>query len=172
MFIDPPFDDSIIRGFALAPIALLWVIFLVRMIGLRAFSKMTAFDFIVTLATGSLLANAATVTSWRAFIQTVLAIAVLLIIQYVLAWLRRYSGAAERAMGNEPLLLMRDGEFCEEALRKSRVDRSDVYAKLREANALELSKVRAVVLETTGDISVLHGDRLDSVLLDGVRGAD
>ena len=30
--------------------------------------------------------------------------------------------------------------------------------KLREANVLNTNQIRAVVLETTGDISVLHGE--------------
>lgn len=35
---------------------------------------------------------------------------------------------------------------------------------------MDFSEVRAVVLETTGDISVLHGDHLSERLLKGVRG--
>lgn len=64
---------------------------------------------------------------------------------------------------------MRDGEFDRAAMKKSRVAESDVWAKLREANALDLAQVRAVVLETTGDISVLHGDSLNPALLEFVR---
>ena len=51
------YPDAIIRGVALGLIALVWVILVVRVIGLRTFSKMTAFDFVITLATGSLLAS-------------------------------------------------------------------------------------------------------------------
>ena len=43
-------------------------------------------------------------------------------------------------------------------------------AKLREANALNFGQVRAVVLETTGDISVLHGEHLDPAILDHRHG--
>jgi len=169
MFIQPPFLDSLVRALLLAPFALAWVIVFVRIAGLRAFSKMTAFDFVVTVATGSLLASAATATGWPAFIQAVVAIAALLAAQYLLARLRQLSNFVDGLIGNEPLLLMRNGEFVDEAMRKSRVARSDVYAKLREANALDLAAVRAVVLETTGDISVLHGDKMDEKVLQGVR---
>jgi uncharacterized membrane protein YcaP (DUF421 family) len=41
-------------------------------------------------------------------------------------------------------------------LKKARVTEGDLRSKLREANVLNLSQVRAVVFETTGDISVLH----------------
>ena len=47
--------------------------------------------------------------------------------------------------------------------------RSDLVAKLREANVLDLKQVRAVVLETTGDVSVLHGDVLDEILVENVK---
>lgn len=50
--------------------------------------------------------------------------------------------------------------------------RSDVLAKLRGANVGSLSEVEAVILESTGDISVLNGHgSLDSAIMDGVRGA-
>ena len=64
---------------------------------------------------------------------------------------------------------MRDGVFLEASMASSRVSRDDVLAKLRAANVLSLSEVRAVVLETTGDISVLHGDHLDDDLIRDVR---
>jgi uncharacterized membrane protein YcaP (DUF421 family) len=47
-----------------------------------------------------------------------------------------------------------------------------LIAKLWEANVLQLSEVHAAVLETTGDISVLHGreiNRIDDILLKDVR---
>lgn len=169
MFGLTPYADAILRGLVLGTVALLLIIVLVRGIGLRSFSKMTAFDFVITIATGSLLATAATATEWSGFLQTLVAIAALMGVQVALALVRRASDAAGQAMENAPLLLMRDGAFIEAALAESRVKRADVYAKLREANALDLASVRAVVLETTGDISVLAGDTVDAALLDGVR---
>ena len=72
-------------------------------------------------------------------------------------------------MQNQPVFLMRNGEFCENGLKATRVARSDLIAKLREANVLELSSVRAAVLETTGDVSILHGDRLEETLIENVK---
>ena len=64
---------------------------------------------------------------------------------------------------------MREGEIFDAALSETRVARADLIAKLREANALRFLDVRAVVLETTGDISVLHGDTLEQEILEGAR---
>ena len=72
-------------------------------------------------------------------------------------------------MQNDPVFLMRNGEFCDAALTQTRVAKSDLIAKLREANVLDYGQVRAVVLETTGDVSVLHGDHLDETLIENVK---
>jgi uncharacterized membrane protein YcaP (DUF421 family) len=40
---------------------------------------------------------------------------------------------------------------------------------LRAANVSDIANVRAVILETTGDVSVVKGEKLDEVLLEGVE---
>ncbi|MHA6332988.1 DUF421 domain-containing protein [Qipengyuania sp. CAU 1752] len=133
---------------------------------------MTNFDFVMTVATGSLLAGAAQSSEWGGFAQSMVAIAALFFVQMLVSRIRKDHDPFEQALQNEPVLLMREGAFCELAMKEERVTRSDLVAKLREANVLELSQVRAVVLETTGDISVLHGDTLEPVLIENVRERD
>lgn len=169
MFVDHDILDLILRAVLLSALAMFWVISVVRVIGLRTFSKMTAFDFVATVAVGSLLAGASQATSWPEFAQPALAISALLGVQYVVARVRKWSDGFEALVQNTPVLLMRDGEMIDAALKATRVAEDDLRAKLREANVLDLSEVRAVVLETTGDISVLHGEELSSALLSGVR---
>ena len=63
----------------------------------------------------------------------------------------------------------------EENLKYARIEKGQLIAKLREANVLTYEQVEAVVLESTGDISVLHTSSSDDdgvlkkALLDGVR---
>lgn len=158
----------LVRGLVLTSIAVLWTVLLVRIVGLRSFSKMTSFDFVTTIATGSLIAQAGTRTDWASFFQALAAIAGVFLIQYVLALARQRSETVQRLLTNRPILLMEDGEFLEEAMSASRVSRSSVMEKLRAANVLDFSEVRAVVLETTGDMSVIHGDDFDRRLIEGV----
>lgn len=169
MFTEIPDIDLFLRCIILGPVGLFWVIFIVRIIGLRTFSKMTAFDFIATVATGSLLANCATSTNWPAFVQASGGMIFILLAQYTLARLRRNNEAVSKILENEPMLLVSNGKWIEQAMDKVRVSDADIWAKLREANVTDLSKIRAVVLETTGDISVLHDENLNDQLLTGVR---
>ena len=168
MFFDEPIIDAVVKGTLLSVVGLGWIILLVRIVGLRSFSKMTNFDFVMTVAMGSLLAGASQSQQWSGFLQTLTAMACLFAVQYSVARLRHWSSRFDALVENKPALLMKDGVILHDALRAHRVAEDDLFAKLREANALELSAVRAVVLETTGDISVLHGDRVDEVLFKGV----
>ncbi|MFI9651383.1 YetF domain-containing protein [Guyparkeria halopsychrophila] len=172
MFVNEPMLDVLLRGVILTALAMSWVVLLVRINGLRSFSKMTNFDFVMTIAVGSMLAGASQSTSWTAFAQTFVAMAMLFVVQYSTARLRSASPTFSRVVQNVPVVLMRDGQILEEALAETRVAKGDLIAKLREANVLDFSEVRAVVLETTGDISVLHGQKSVDELLQGTRRVD
>ncbi len=49
MFTDVSALDVFLRGTLLALVGLSWVVICVRIVGLRAFSKMTSFDFVTPL---------------------------------------------------------------------------------------------------------------------------
>ena len=153
---------------ATAVLMLATVILVVRVIGLRSFSKMSSFDFAVTVSIGSILGGVTSTST--PVLNGVIAVASLLGLQWLVSQFRSRS-ALEQVVDNTPLLLMDGAEMLEDNLKTARVTSSDIVAKLREANVLTFDDVQAVVLETTGDISVLHGDRpVEPQLLDGVRG--
>jgi uncharacterized membrane protein YcaP (DUF421 family) len=146
---------------------LLAVVVIVRITGLRSLAKMSSFDFTVTVAIGSILGSV--VASGSPISQGAVAVASLLGVQWSIAQFRRRSFGS-KVVDNTPILLVRDGQFIEDALTKARVTHSDVYAKLRQSNVHRMDQVIAVVLETTGDVSVVHGEgRLDAELYDNVR---
>lgn len=141
----------------------------VRINGLRTFSKMTSFDFAVTIAIGSILGASAVKTNGNP-VPGLFAVACLLLFQRLVARLR-LTTPLDQVLSNKPLCLMWQGEILEENLSASRVSEDDLFAKLREANALNLESVQAVVLETSGDIAVLHGgDELSDRILCDVEG--
>lgn len=130
------------------------VIVLTRISGKRSFSKMSSFDFASTIAIGSIIASAILSKSIT-LSHAVLGLLCIFSLQSLIAWLRRFK-KFRNTIDNDPLLLM-DGEtILHENLKKAHVTEGDLRAKLREANVLELSQVRAVVFEATGDIAVLH----------------
>jgi len=168
MFFDDTTYDLIARGSILTAVGILYVILLTRIVGLRSFSKMTNFDFVITVASGTVLAGMGRATDWQGFVQAAVVMFALFAVQFILAKVRQKSDTFEETIQNDPVLLMVDGRFCSEAMTKTRVSRSDIIVKLRESNTMSFDEVRAVVLETTGDISVMHGPNLDPAILEGV----
>ncbi|WP_371157047.1 DUF421 domain-containing protein [Jannaschia sp. 2305UL9-9] len=150
-----------------AAILVPFMVFCVRLAGLRAFSKMSSYDFAVTVSFGSVLAGTV-LNPGTPLWQGMLAMASLFLVQWTIGLARSRIAAVRTLTDNEPLLLMRNGQFLERNMKHARITRSEVMAKLREANALQFGQVKAMVLETTGDISVLHGDDLNETLLDNV----
>ncbi|TCD14356.1 DUF421 domain-containing protein [Oricola cellulosilytica] len=148
------------------------VIALARLNGLRSFSKMSAFDLVNTVAVGSILATAVTATGKSVFVG-IAALVALFVTQGVIARLRGKFGFVVKVVDNEPLMIMEEGAILHDNLDRANLTTADLYAKLREANVLDVSRVRAVVLETTGDVSVLHasgeGQEVSPALLDDVR---
>ncbi len=157
-----------VRAVFLTALAVAWTLLLARLVGLRAFSKATAFDFAATIATGSLIAQAGTRASWGEFMQAMAAIGAIFLVQYLLARGRVASSRFANAIDNEPVLLLENGRFIEEALHATRVTRGTLLEKIRMSGAVRIEDVRAIVLETTGDIAVITGD-VDPELLKNVR---
>ena len=81
MFVTDPFIDALLRGAILTALGMVWVVFLVRVNGLRSFSKMTNFDFVMTVAVGSLLAGAGQASDWSGALQIFMALATLFLVQ-------------------------------------------------------------------------------------------
>lgn len=163
--------SSLLAIFLTAAGIYLAVIIFTRIAGKRSFSKISSFDFAMTVAIGSLIA-ATTLSASTSLIQGITGVASIYLLQIGAAFLRRYE-FFQNAFDNTPLLLMDGKEILEENLLKARVTKKDLKSKLREANVMNLDQVRAVVFETTGDIVVMHSDdpsvQIESWLLEGVN---
>lgn len=151
------------------------IILYTRIVGLRSLSKMSAADFVMTVAVGSVMAGTISAPDPPVAIGLA-ALAMLYAGQWVIAFMRQKFNWFSKLVDNEPLLLMAGRTMLDDNLRQANVTRADVYGKLREANALNYDEVLAVVFETTGDISVLHSADADATLeadfLQNVIGAD
>ena len=164
--------ETFIEVLAKGLITVARVVGLSRLNGLRSFAKLSSFDFAITVATGSVLATA--LVSEGDFGPALAAIVVLFLLQALISRVRVRVKPFREAVDNTPLLLMEDGAFLEPNMKGAQIARSDVLAKLRQSGAIERTKIRAVVLETTGDISVIYaapGEELAEGLLDEVRRA-
>ncbi|MGA8855511.1 MAG: YetF domain-containing protein [Christiangramia sp.] len=146
--------DSILAIFISCVGIYVAIILFTRIFGKRSFSKMSSFDFAMTVAVGSMIASTVLTKSVSLF-QGIAGLFFIYLLQLVAAYFRRWK-KFQNLIDNTPLLLMDGSEILSKNLRKARVTESDLRSKLREANVLKLEQVKAVIFETTGDIVVLH----------------
>lgn len=143
-----------------------------RITGLRSFSKMSGFDFVVTIAIGSMIANTIVARN-PPFLIAIIAFITLFALQMITARFRYKPTDIGRYIDNKPLLLMDGAQIIEKNMNKSSISRDELYAKLRERGVTQLTQIKAAVLETTGEVSVLmHNNpqhELDEVLLTNVK---
>ena len=77
------------------------------------------------------------------------------------------------AISNRAFVLMAGSEIVEANLRKTHVSETEITAKLRLSGIRSRMEVACVILESTGQISVLRaGVPIDPEFLENVRGAE
>jgi len=130
------------------------LVFWLRVSGKRTLSKWNVFDFVVTIALGSILASVI-ISKSVALLEGILAFVVLIGLQYLITWLSVRSSKFAALVKAEPTLLLSNGEYCTAALKSQRVTKSEIRAAIRGAGILDIEDVAAVVLETDGSFSVM-----------------
>lgn len=161
--------SGILRLVAVGVPAYIALILLLRISGKRTLSKFNAFDLIVTVAFGSMLAGAF-LNSDRALVDVVGGFAVLVLLQFIITWSSVRSRTVHRIVKAEPRLLFHRGEFLDSAMRSERITRTEVLAAIRAQGQGAVEAVESVVLETDGTISVISDVEQGTNALRSVRG--
>ncbi|MDF1751231.1 MAG: DUF421 domain-containing protein [Verrucomicrobiales bacterium] len=163
------FSDVVLVGLSTLGVFSILVLF-VRISGLRSFAKMSIIDFASTIAIGSVLASTI-VNKNPSILLGGLAVGFILLYQSVFAKLINRFSFFDGLVTNQPVVLMEGEQINRKVLKDVNMSEADLMAKLREANVIRLSQVKYAVLETTGDVSVLHSENdgtVDDVILKGV----
>ena len=127
-----------------ALLAYVAVIVMLRVSGKRTLAKLNAFDFLVTIALGSILATTITSPSVGP-VDGIVAIGALIGLQFAVAWASRRWSALSRTVKATPAALLVDGELRPAAMAHSRVRADEVAAALRKHGLATFDGARAVV---------------------------
>lgn len=145
--------SGVLRVVAVGALAYLALLLLLRVSGKRTLAKLNAFDFVVTVALGSILATIL-LSKDVALAEGITALVVLVGLQAGVAWLVSRSTRIEALVNAQPTLLYRNG-FITGTMRASRISENELRQAARSDGHADLSDVQAIVLESDGTISVL-----------------
>ena len=88
-------------------------------------------------------------------LEGVLALAVLILLQFVITWSSARWRVVHELVASEPTLLLHEGRFLHQAMRRERVNEQEVRQGLRNHGIEDPSGAQSVVLETDGSFSIM-----------------
>lgn len=130
------------------------LVIMLRGTGPRTMAKMTPLDFVIAVTLGSAFGRVLTAKDVP-LVQALVALALLVVLQWVLAALRARFRFARRALDSPPVLLYYDGEMQPRALHKHRLTEVDVHTAARQSGQGSLADVQAVVLQQDGSLGTV-----------------
>lgn len=152
MFLNTP--SPILDTILISAPAYLAIIVLLRISGKRTLSKWNSFDFVVTIALGSILATLL-LSENTSLLQGTLGVGLLVFLQYIITWVSVRSNIVQKLLKAEPSLLLYQGQFQSSVMKRERVAKGEVLAAIRSSGIAAIEEVEAVVLETDGSFSVI-----------------
>ena len=163
--------DNLLRIVITAPVMYVAVVAFIRVSGKRMMAQMNNFDWIVTVAIGSLVASSI-VFEDVTIIEVLLAMIVLLAFQVIVTKSSLESDQFAEVIKARPMLLVYRGKLLEENMAKERVSEHEVCSVIRKAGIASFDDVLAVTLESDGSVSVLPKPEKEADEFNSLNGVD
>lgn len=162
------------HSLGISPLEALWVVIsalgiylafflLVRGFGQRALASWSTMDKAIVIALGSVLGRVV-----LGYTPTLAAGIIGLATMFGMLRLEAYLRQTKHGtyLSSRPILLMAGEQVLAQGLKRARIQEDELYFKLRQAGIRNFSEIALVILEPTGDVSVLRrGLPIDRVLL-------
>lgn len=145
--------SGIVRTLLVGTLAYVTLVLFLRISGKRTLAKLNAFDLVVTVALGSTL-SAILLQESIALAEGATALGLLIALQYGVTYLSVRSHRFAKLVRSEPTLLVRDGQYLDQAMGRARITRDEVMSAIRAAGTDEIARVAYLVLESDGTLSV------------------
>ena len=146
--------SGILWAVARSVTAFIMLIAAIRVMGRKAISEMTPFDFGFALALGSVTAHIG-FGSDRSFRTAVTVLITFTCLGILVEKLHIHFFSFDKLINSEPLVLIENGRLIRANMKKTRVTLTELTALLREKNAFHISDVLYAILECDGKLSVL-----------------
>ncbi|MBU1347567.1 MAG: DUF421 domain-containing protein [Alphaproteobacteria bacterium] len=146
--------SGLARTALVSVLAYVGLVLFLRLSGKRTLSKLNAFDLVVTVALGSILAT----TLLNADVpvaEGLVAFASLIGLQYLVTWSSIRWTWVRQGVRSEPTILVRDGQPVTTALRRERVTEAEALSAVRDSGGRDLEEAEVVVLESDGSLTAI-----------------
>ncbi|WP_454193269.1 DUF421 domain-containing protein [Paenibacillus sp. Marseille-Q7038] len=146
--------NDLFRIVIIGIISYISLILMVRLSGKRALSQMNAFDFTVSVALGSILSTVI-LDKQISLIEGLTALALLIGMQFLLSKISLSKPWFREMLTSDPQLLYYKGVYIKSAMKKTRINKEDIYQSARNQGVQTMDEVSFVVLESNGKLSII-----------------
>ncbi|MDB5232622.1 MAG: hypothetical protein JWN76_3427 [Chitinophagaceae bacterium] len=130
------------------------MLLLIRIAGMRVFGLKSAFDSIIVITMGSVLARG--IVGASPFLSTVAACGIMVLIHRILSYFSMRSTFVGNIVKGKQLLLYKDGKLVEENLKRASLTKHDIAENLRlTLNKNDWSDILEIYIERSGSISFI-----------------
>ena len=133
----------------------LFLVFVVRIVGRRPGKQITPFEFVLVFFMGG-LALTAMVGDEASLTNALIQILTIGLCHYAVAQARFHSRSFARLMDGTPLILLEDGSWRAETMKRSGIEDDDVMSAARSQGIVALDGIALAVLERNGEINVIE----------------
>jgi uncharacterized membrane protein YcaP (DUF421 family) len=145
---------TVIQMSVRAMVVFIITLILIRVGGVRIFKNRSAFDTIIMITMGSVLAR--TIVGVSPFFPTIAAATVMIIIHRMLAWICVRSPRLESVIKGKCRVLYKDGKVMHGNLEKAALSETDLLESLHlETKERSFDEVEEALIETNGRISFI-----------------
>jgi uncharacterized membrane protein YcaP (DUF421 family) len=143
-------------------LSFLSLLILTKIMGRKEISQMTFFNFVSAITIGTI--GGALITDPNFTIsEGIFSLVVWSLLTIVLGFIDIKSKPIRKFIEGEPLIVIKNGQIMEKALRKVRLDVDALNAMLREKEVFSLDDVEYAIFESDGKLSVMKKEGKQNV---------
>ena len=133
----------------------LFVILLMRIVGRRELSSLTAVDLVLLIVMGDAIQQGLTQDDYSVT-GAIIVVSTFAVLQVATSYIAFRSRRLRQVLEGRPVVLIDDGEFVQDNLRRQRLTPEDVAEEMRLQQIIDFDKVRWAILEANGRISFIE----------------
>ena len=131
-----------------------FLLLIMRLLGKRELGQIQTFELVISM----IIADTAAVPIYdenASLLNTLISVSILFLMHMIISFINMRSVKGREIFCGKPRILINKGRIEEEALKKESITINELQERLREKDVFNLGDVEYVILETSGQISVV-----------------
>lgn len=126
-----------------------------KLVGYRQISELSMYDYINSITLGSIAADLAISENWDTALDCLIGMVVYGLFTLFFSYISMKSKKARNILVGHPIVLMEKGNIFRNSFKKANLDLDEFLSMCRSAGYFDPSKIDTVLLEPSGNISVI-----------------